>query len=222
MDIPELKVLINHLREEIIEVNTYSTGEIMNEAVLNKYRNLIVLCGGHLEEHETFLNHSYGIRNKKDIFSSLSYLELLFDLVEKQNSKSKKNGSSFLYEAREKWEQACVAFNRGDYPGVSNNLNTCIELALKDVLDIPTTIKGIKTSNLIDIMIADSVGPVAYLKEVKTHVLMDNLVKHQGLSPVEYRSGMAIKATDNLLKKLPSNPIALSQATSEKIWKGIK
>ena len=142
------------------------------------------------------------------------------NLKEKEISIEEKG--TFLTSAKEQLTQAGIAFEHEDYPGVSNKLNTCIELALKDVLGIPTTIKGIKVSNVIEIMIANKIGPIEYLKEVKKHVLMDNFVKHQGMRIIEARAGNAIASSENLLKKLPKEPFKIPEEIKEKIWTGIK
>ena len=69
--------------------------------------------------------------------------------------------------------------SKDDYPSRMNNLNTALELILKDKLAIPPTIPQINTSNVIDVCIKYGVCPGDYLSEAKKHVCMiDNKVKH--------------------------------------------
>ncbi len=217
MDIPSIKFLIKNLFEETSQAVAYSTGRLVNETISDKYKNLINVCEEYLSEHSTFLRASYHTEKKDEILSALNYIALLIDLLEKEMEKKSKNERKFLDSAQDKLNQAGASFNNQDFSGVSNKLNTAVELALKDTLDIPSTITGINTSKIIDILISEGIGPVEYLKEVRNHVLMDNLVKHQGMSPIEARAVTAITAVRNLFERL-KEPIILKEEIKNKIW----
>ena len=219
MDIPSIKFLIKDLFEETSKASIYSSGRLINETISIKYKNLLNLCEEYLSEHSTFLRSSYSTEQKDEILSALSYITLLFNLLEQEMEKKGKSERIFLDSAQDKLKQAGLAFDNKDYSGVSNKLNTAVELSLKDTLDIPSTIKGINTSKIIDILISEGIGPVEYLKEVQKNVLMDNLVKHQGMSPVESRAVMSITAVRNLFEKL-KEPIILEKKVRDKIWSG--
>lgn len=226
MEIEQIKTLIEELKKDVSKTirgfTQYSDRHTTSNQQI-KLRNLVSLLTDILPEHVSLLREIHGDTKYADsVLEHLSYLELLVQMEEKNRKPVAKN---LLESASQKLEQAGICFQNEDYSGVSNKLNTCIELAIKDVLEIPTTIKGINTSKLVDLMISEKIGSQAlanYLGEVKEHVLMDNLVKHVGLAPLPQRAVMAIAATENLLKKLPKEPFNVPDDLRNKIWSGVK
>lgn len=217
MKIKGLKILLSKLVEDIKirKKESYLPGP----NITSRYKDLLTLCGQPLFENSTFIDGSYHNDRNITMLDALQYVELLLNMAKEEEMIEK--GATFMNPSKQMLEQAGVAFKNDDFPGVSNKLNTCVELALKDVLDIPTTIKGINVSKIIDIMISEKIGPTKYIEEVKKHVLLDNLVKHQGLGIVEARAGNAIASVENLLNKLPSKPYELSETAQSKIWSGV-
>lgn len=218
MKVSQVKTLVDNLKHSLKNHDSI----FPNNSQKIQYRNLFSLIEGFLAEHQEFIKQAYrDTEYVTSMLSSLDYLEIILNMkVEELNEKEKPR--KFLDSAWEKLEKAGVAFGNKDLDGASNKLNTCVELALKDVLDIPTTIKGINVSKIIDIMIAEKIGPTAYLEEVKNHVLHDNFVKHQGVMPPDARIVNAISATENLLKKLPKEPYTISEEVREKLWSGVR
>ncbi|MEK6840931.1 MAG: hypothetical protein AABX79_03180 [Nanoarchaeota archaeon] len=223
MKISQVKVLLKNLKKDLDDgYGGYSPSN--SQAI--QYKNLFSLIEGFLSEHREFIRKAYSSTSTKgEMLSSLNYLEIILEMRvdELSEEEAKKNAEvvKFLDSANDKLKQAGVSFENQDYSGVSNNLNTAVELALKDALDIPSTIKGINTSKIIDVLISYKKGPVEYLKEVKNHVLMDNLVKHQGVSPVESRAVTAISSVENLFKKLKEQ-IVIDDEIKDKIWSGVE
>jgi hypothetical protein len=214
MNISGIKQLIELLEKEVNYGKPYPS-----EVSKIKFRNIMQISSPHLKEHDVFLNEAYGnTAPKSSIIESLRYLKTLLTMEEE----SRKESERIFDNAKEKLKQAGIAFKNNDMSGVSNKLNTSVELALKDLLGIPTTIKEINVSKIIDIMINEKIGPTLYLSEVKKYVLMDNLVKHIGLSPPEQRAVLAIAATENLLRKLDGVPPVLSEEVKNKIYSGLK
>jgi len=226
METEEIKILLDELKRDVVKTiktfGQYSDRHSTSSQKI-KARNLINLLSQPLFEHRSFLEEMYDdISYADNLLEHLTYLELLINMEERGRIIVPKG---LLDSAAEKLAQAGTCFSSEDYSGVSNKLNTCIELALKDVLEIPTTIKGINTSKIIDVMISEKIGAPSlgkYLEEVKNHVLMDNLVKHVGVAPIPQRAVMAIAATENLLKKLPNMPFNVAEDVREKIWSGVK
>lgn len=217
MEIEDLKFLLNNLVKDIESLGHHIL--TYDKSLIHRYYDLICLCEQPLFDNSGFLGNSKQLTNRGDILSALQYIETLLNLIGKRE-KIELEGT-FMNPSRQMLEQAGIAFKNNDFQGVSNKLNTCIELALKEILDIPTTIKGINVSKIIDIMISEKVGSTRYLEEVKKHVILDNLVKHQGLVIVEARAGNAISSAENLLNKLPDKPFELSEEVNNKIWSGV-
>ncbi len=103
-----------------------------------------------------------------------------------------------------------------------NNLNTAIELMLKDKLGIPTTLSKINTSTIIDVLVSNKIGPYPYFSEAKRHVsTIDNKIKHQGYKPSKVDCINALKATEDLESKLKNVEIKLPIEVRNKIYEGI-
>ncbi len=219
MNISELKYLLGKLIHEMKEYRKRDNTIGYNLTLQHKYHDFLTQCGQPLFNNSNYLKNSYNLENIESILDALNYIGTLLDL--KENRIKIELEGTFLNHARQMLDQAGIAFKNNDFPGVSNKLNTCVELMLKEVLDIPTTIKGINVSKIIDIMISGEIGPTKYLEEVKKHVLLDNLVKHQGMTIVEVRAGTAISSVENLLKKLPKEPLKLDNEILNKIWSGV-
>ena len=221
MKISQVKILLERLRKNL-EYRKKTGFSHSDDIQKTQYHNLFSLIENFLLEHNEFIKQAYNYYKIKEMLSSLDYLEVILDMrVEELNEKELEKPRIFLDSAQDKLKQAGKVFDNHDYSGVSNKLNTTIELALKDALDIPSTIKGINISKIIDVLISEGIGPVDYLKEVKKHVLMDNLVKHQGMSPVESRAVTAIASVENLFKKL-NEPLKINEKIKDKIWSDVK
>lgn len=149
--------------------------------------------------------------------------DYILELLElKTSTEEKIEEKKIFQEAEDKLKEAGVSFSKDDLTSVINNLNTCIELALKDKLDIPITITKINTNKIIEICIAHKVGPVEYLKEIKKHVLeIANRVKHQGYSPPKKDCIDAIKAAEDFLKKAKEYSFKVTEEIKEKIYSGV-
>jgi hypothetical protein len=103
-----------------------------------------------------------------------------------------------------------------------HNLNTALELVLKDKLGIPATITGINTSNIMDVLTKYKVEPYLYLEEVRKHVLViDNKIKHQGYCPSKIDCINGIKAMEELIAKLRNTDIELTEEIKNKIYEGL-
>lgn len=155
----------------------------------------------------------------EDVVRIIKYIETLDGVhIETETSKERK----FLQDAKDKLKEAGISFDNEDYPSAINALNTSIELALKDELDIPTTIRKINTSGVLKICIAEKIGPVEYLKELKPHVLeLSNKIKHNGYVPNRADCITAIGAVENLFKKTKKYPFVLTENSRKKIFGGL-
>lgn len=90
-----------------------------------------------------------GISREDAIKLCTQILELL---NEETKTKEKIDEGKIFEGAKDKLKAAVMTFKRDDWPSTMNNLNTSIELALKDKLNIPTTIPNIQTNKIIDIL----------------------------------------------------------------------
>ena len=124
--------------------------------------------------------------------------------------------------AEEKIKQASLSFRNNEYTSTFHNLNTALELVLKDKIGIPTTITKINTSRIIDILFKHKVKPYLYLVEARKHVLLiDNKIKDQGYSPSKIDSINGIKAMEELISKLRGKEIKLTEEIRNKIYQGL-
>lgn len=124
--------------------------------------------------------------------------------------------------ARDKLDEASVCFRRDDYSGTINNLNTCLELILKEKFSIPTTIKKINTAKIIDIAIKYDIGPTKFFSETRKYVTeIDNKIKHMGYSPSKEESIHAIKIMEEFIRNFDKYQITLTEEIINKIYSGV-
>jgi len=198
----ELGYITKSLRKELrshlkyVELKSHST-------LFSKFLNLNSIAAKELPEHNVFFNSVWAERYSLHVSDAVEFCDYILELLELKTSSEKRIDQRKIYhEAGDKLKEAGVSFSKGDSTSVINNLNTCIELVLKDKLDIPITITKINTNKIIEICIAHKVGPVEFLKEIKKNVLeIDNKIKDKGYSPSKKECIDAIKATENFLKK---------------------
>ncbi|ODS39294.1 MAG: hypothetical protein A7316_11150 [Candidatus Altiarchaeales archaeon WOR_SM1_86-2] len=153
----------------------------------------------------------------------ISMVDHVLELIELEKSAESKISEMKIFEsATEKMKEAGLSFNKEDYSSVIHNLNTALELLLKDKLDIPTTITKINTVGIIEILVKNKTGPNAYFSEAKKHVcLIDNKIKHQGYSPSKIDCINAMKVMEELMSRLKDKEIKLSDDIRNKIYRGI-
>ena len=145
------------------------------------------------------------------------------ELIEIEKSTQRKIDDEKIFEgALEKMKQAGISFRNDDYNSTLQNLNTTLELLLKDRLGIPTTITNINTSNIIDILVKYKIEPYLYLDEARRRVtLIDNKIKHQGYVCSKIESINALKAMEELISKLRDNEIKLDEEVNKKIYQSL-
>lgn len=200
--------------------NSYSLTDY--DDLTAKFKNLMNVAFKNLSEHEELFRTSY--RKIKPfgltISEARSIILHLLQIIEIEKASETKVKEMKIFEgAEEKLKQAGLSFRKGDYASTLHNLNTALELALKDKLGIPATITKINTSKIIDILIKHKIEPYLYLAEAKKHILsVDNKIKHQGYSPSKVDCINAIKAMEELISKLRSKDIKISEDIRNKIY----
>lgn len=197
--------------------------DVYDDSILYaKVKNLITLSKNAFPEHKVFFQTAWG--RWDDYYrrgsKAISIMDYILEIIELEKiSKSKIEEMKIFDSANEKIKEASLSFKKEDYPSVINNLNTALELLLKDILDIPTTITKINTNDLINIMVKHNAGPTQHLKEVKKHVLtIDNKIKHQGYNPSKVDCINAIKSMEELTFKLKKKDIVITDEIREKIY----
>lgn len=134
------------------------------------------------------------------------------DLIEKK----------ILEDAQDKLKEAGISFENDDFSSVISKLNTGIELALKEELDIPMTISKINTRKILDICIAHNIGPKVYLPELIKHVIdVDNKIKHQGYNATKKDAINAISAFEGFIKKIKKYPFNVNSEIRDNIFSGL-
>lgn len=191
-----------------------------HSTLFSKFINLISIATKELPEHKVFFNSEWAERYSINVSDAVEFCDYILELLELKMHSEKRIGKRNIFqEAGDKLKEAGISFSKNDSTSVINNLNTCIELVLKDKLDLPTTITKINTDKIIDICIDHKVGPVEYLKEIKEHVLeIGNTVKHQGHSPSRKDCINAIKSTEDFLKKAKRSSFRVKGEIKEKIY----
>jgi hypothetical protein len=124
-----------------------------------------------------------------------------------------------LATAEEKEKDAARSLEKEDYVGVMQNLNAALELALKDQLNIPTSIAKISASKMMRVLISNKVGPYMDMDEVSRHLLrFDNEGKHRTYLPTKTDCIRAMKSVQDLFAKLRAQPLRLEEDLQNKIY----
>jgi len=219
----ELEYLAKSLINELGLIK--SAHSSLKDAVVtrSKLENLLSIAIKELPEHIVFFESVRSNSSSLTPTGAQIACDYILELLKLEtSSKEKIEGGKIFQGAEDKLKEAGVSFDNNDRPSVINNLNTCIELALKDKLNIPTTITKINTNKIIEICVSEGVGPVEYLKEIKKHVLdIDNRVKHQGYTPSKKDCIDAIKATEDFINKAKIYSFEVTEEIKEKIYSGV-
>jgi HEPN domain-containing protein len=188
-----------------------------------KVKNLIIIASKTLPDHMEFFKSVYSDIHGMDIKDVRLITEHILAILKMEKTSEAKTREMKIFEtAEEKVKQAGFSFRKDDYTSTFHNLNTALELVLKDKLGIPTTITAINTSNIIDILIKHKVEPYLYLAEVRKHILViDNKSKHQGYSPSKVDCINGIKAMEELISKLKNKEMELTEDIRNKIYEGL-
>ena len=139
--------------------------------------------------------------------------------LEESIEKTRTNSRKIFDTARDRINQAGLAFKNEDYTATINHVNSALELTLKEELGIPTTIREINTGRIIEFCTSERIGPIDYFAEAKKHITsVDNKTKHQGYVPSKAECINALKIIEELILRLESNPIKLTEEMRNRIY----
>lgn len=230
MDLEKLEKMIRSILSEISNVSQHAN-LVHNKARMAKVRNVINLSHKSLPEHEDFFVTIYkeiGLDSERDyakftIGDTRSVLKHILEIIEIEKTSEAKIKEMKIFEsAEDKMKQAELSFRKDDYPSTFHNLNTALELILKDKIGILITITKINTSPIIDILTKYEVEPFLYLAEARKHVVkIDNKIKHQAYSPSKIDCINGIKAMEELISRLRNKEIELTEEIRNKIYQGL-
>jgi len=220
-----IKLVLRDLSQNLRTVSP--SEEIYLYSVLQaKVSNVISIASKILPEHQEFFNTIKAELNDSDTFSfhdAHSSLEHILKILEIEKAGETKIKEMKIFEsAEEKLRQAGLSFRNSDYPSTFNNLNTALELILKDKCGIPTTITDINTSNVIELLVKYKVEPYAHFSESRKRVTdVANRVKHQAYVPSKKEAILGIRAMEELISKLRDKEIKLTKEIKDKIFQGL-
>jgi len=192
-----------------------------------RVRNLMNVAIKTLPEHQHLFTITCDKINARvsrlEIGDAISVLKHLLEIIGIEKSSEVKIESMRIFEsAEEKMKQVNLAFRKEDYNSCFSNLNTTLELILKDKLRIPLTITKVNTSKIVDILVKHKIEPFLFLKEARKHITdIANKIKHQGYSPSKSDCIFAIKAMEELISRLRDMNIELSEEIRNKIHEGL-
>jgi HEPN domain-containing protein len=221
MDLQKLEKLAKLVLAEL--PNGLGSAFTYNPDHATKFMNLMVVAQESLPEYKELFNGAYERSRLFDSRQARSIVKHLLEILELEKTSEMKIEQMKIFEsAEEKLKQVNISFRKDDYMSTFHNLNTALELVLKDKLGIPATITGINTSNIMDVLTKYKVEPYLYLEEVRKHVLViDNKIKHQGYCPSKIDCINGIKAMEELIAKLRNTDIELTEEIKNKIYEGL-
>jgi HEPN domain-containing protein len=227
MDLEKLELLAKVVLESL-NLRKCSANEIVarHDHLEAEFKNLMTVAINTLPEHKELFTVTYEKTNLDygiTVDEARSVISHLLDVILIQKTTETKIREMKIFEsAEEKMRQAGLSFRKEDYSSTFHNLNTALELVLKDKVEIPTTITGINTSNIIDVLTKYKVESFLFLEEARKHILLiDNKIKHQGYSPSKADCINGIKAMENLIAKLRNTEMKLTEEVKNKIYDGL-
>jgi hypothetical protein len=222
MDIEKLEKLANLTLKELLDEPPYGSF-LINPHSAAKLRNLMVLAKESLPEYNELFRAAYEKTNSFESDKACSLIKHLLQIIELEKASETKIEEMKIFEsAEEKLKQAGFCFRKDDYPSTFHNLNTTLEMVLKDKVGIPLTITGVNTSNIVDVLVKYKVESYLYLEEARKHVLViDNKIKHSAYSPTKIECITGIKAMEELVAKLRNVNMKLTEEIKNKIYEGL-
>lgn len=226
MDLEKLEKMAILVLAEFARPNV--SGRIKTyESLEAEFKDLINVAFQTLPDHQDLFTVTYRNIDKEyfglTIDEGRNIIKHILNIIEIEKSSEKKTKEGKIFEsAEEKMKQAGISFREENYPSAFHNLNSCLELILKDKLGIPTTISTINTSTIIDVLVSQKIEPYLYLAQVKKYVLaINNNIKHKGYSPSKIECLNAIKAMEDLISKLRDKNIEVTEEVKKKIFEGL-
>jgi hypothetical protein len=225
--VESLSALAHMLYHELQTEANSPTYQELDKVQAARLKGIINQASRALPEHAAFFNNiqrdTIWTGTTWSVKEAISILEYIMKLGALQSNIDKKNREGKVFAtAEEKLKESAASLSRDDFVGVINNLNTALELALKDRLGIPNTISRVRTGRIIDVLVARKLGPYRYLIEAQKHVLqLDNKVKHQGYLPSKADCISALKATEDLLQKLKAWRVKLTKEVQNEVFEAL-
>ncbi|MHB1830737.1 MAG: hypothetical protein ACYCO0_05080 [Candidatus Micrarchaeaceae archaeon] len=212
----------------VVWSDTYpAKGFNTSSTVFSRYLDFLNDSKGKLPNHATFFNKVLFELQHNSSHYKLTYAKEAIDyiidmLLLEEGFKGKSEDLKLFKSADDKIKEAAVGFKEQDWNGSLNDLNTALELLLKERLSIPSTITDIHTGWIIDFLVKINKGPTRFLTEAKNKICrFDNKVKHTGYSPDKIDCVNAIKAIEELRRELESSKINLTADEEKELFKGI-
>ena len=158
-----------------------------------------------------------------EISDAISVLKHILEIIAiERNSVAKIQSMKIFEGVDEKMKQVNLSFRKEDYHSCFNNLNTALELVLKEKIGIPLTITGVNTAKIVDVLVKHKINPYLYLSESKKHITdITNKIKHSGYVPSKSDCISAIKAMEELIFQLKNNKVELPEEVRKKIYDGL-
>lgn len=186
-----------------------------------EFTNLMVAASISLPDYQSLFQSS--LKNVSYIHEAKSIIEHLLSIVEMEKTTKAKTVNMKIFEsAEEKMKQANLSFRKEDYTSCFSNLDTALEMVLKDKIRIPLTITKVNIAKIVDILVSHKVEPYLYLVEARKHITqIDNKIKHQGYSPSKSDCIFGIKAMEELISRLWDMKMELTDEVRNKIHEGL-
>ncbi len=186
----------------------------------SKFVSILGQAGGFVESIGFFLESIHKEIETVQVSRAGEVCEYMLKMIDIEMDVEKDMASGSIFHTVDgKMEEAALAFRNGDFSGAIGSLNTCLEIALKDRLKIPSTIKQINTLNLIEICAKHKIWQPEFLAQAKKHVLdIDNEIKHRALKAEKKDAILALKSMEDLMGEMKKTDVAITDGVREKIY----
>jgi hypothetical protein len=150
---------------------------------------------------------------------TINILNHLIDIINIENTITSDNDKRLFDNSLDRYKKASLYFEENNNTSCFNNLNSALELLLKEKIGIPSTITSLPTSNIIDKLIKHKIEPYIHLQEARKRVLqLDNKVKHQGYKPNKIEMINGMKIMEELLDYFNNNNLIIPENVRNEIY----
>lgn len=222
MKTAQFRLMVEDLCRELKGISEQSGYRALHNFPLqhSKFVSILGQANGFVESINFFLESVLKEAESVQVNRASDVCDYILRMIEIENEfeRDAESGSIFS-SAEDKMKEALLSFKSGDFSGTIGSLNTCLEIALKDKLKIPTTVKQINTLNLLEICAKHKIWQPEFLAQAKKHVLdIDNEIKHRALKAEKKDAILALKSMEDLMGEMKKADVAVADEVREKIY----
>ena len=216
MEMYKLKSYAIMLRDQL---KNWDSNEFVSSSDRLKIKNFFRLAKDTLPSHSTYITEEQSeVDSYYHVGEALSAINHIVEIIDIEQMTPPDIKQALFESSLDKYKKCKLFYEENDFTSLFNNINSSLELLLKESLELPTTSK-IPTSNMIDKLVKHKIEPYLFLDVNRKKIIdIDNKVKHSGYIPSKKDAIDAMKSMEDTLNKLHGNKIVLPQNVRDELY----